>query len=137
MPYPNDGTSCSEVMSPGMRENLFNPTPKDQPCFGSVSPVSNVKSPGLPSSAGIGVKFGCSESSSAAFVALPLAAPELGLGTAAELPVDEDEGEDGVKVEELAGTPVASDAGAALPESAALFAAASPADDAPAAVPAG
>src|SRR5580658_6815118 len=70
-------------MSPGMRENLFNPTPKEKPCLGSVSPVSSVNSPGLPSSAGIGVKFGSSESSSAAAVAFALAAPELGLGGAA------------------------------------------------------
>src|SRR5580704_15664646 len=66
-----------------MRENLFNPTPKEKPCLGSVSPVSSVNSPGLPSSAGIGVKFGSSESSSAAAVAFALAAPELGLGGAA------------------------------------------------------
>src|SRR5277367_1500218 len=65
-------------MSPGMRENLFNPMPSDQPCLGSVSPVSSMKSPGLPSSAGIGVNFGSSESSSAlAVFACP--APELGL----------------------------------------------------------
>src|SRR5271163_420200 len=69
-------------MSPGMREYLFNPKPSDQPCLGSVSPVSNVNSPGLPSSAGIGVKFGRSESSSATAVAFDLAAPELGFGGA-------------------------------------------------------
>src|ERR1700691_4836201 len=69
-------------MSPGMRENLFNPMPKEKPCLGSVSPVSSVKSPGLPSSAGIGVKFGSSESASAEAVAFAWAAPELGLGGA-------------------------------------------------------
>src|SRR5580704_3866518 len=106
-------------MSPGMREYLFNPTPKDQPCLGSVSPVSSVNSPGLPSSAGIGVKFGCSESSSAAIAALPLAAPELGLGGAAGAGTDEDgddDEEDGAAADELA-------------EPAAVFAVASPADD--------
>src|SRR5580658_2414480 len=95
-------------MSPGMRENLFNPTPREKPCLGSVSPVSSVNSPGLPSSAGIGVKFGSSESSSAAMAAFDLAAPELGLGSA--------EGAGGCDVggtalpEELAGVVAASDA---------------------------
>jgi hypothetical protein len=147
-PYPNDGTSCSEVMSPGIRENLFKPIPKDQPCFGNVSPVSSVNNPGLPSSAGIGVKFGCSESSSAAAAALPLAAPELGLGGAAGAPnaddgEEEDDGEDdAAAAEELTGAEAASDApaaAAALPEAVAVFAVVSPADDAPAAtaVPSG
>src|SRR5580658_1301749 len=122
-------------MSPGMREYLFNPTPSDQPCLGSVSPVSNVNNPGLPSSAGIGVKFGCSESSSAATAALPLAAPELGLGGAAGAGADEDEDgdeDDGAAAEVLAGGAVASDApvvAAESPEPAAAFAFVSPADD--------
>src|ERR1700735_5453130 len=41
-----------------MLENLFRPMPRSNPCFGSVSPVSKVKSPGLPSSDGIGVQAG-------------------------------------------------------------------------------
>src|SRR6202050_1398244 len=96
-------------MSPGMREYLFNPTPKDQPCLGSVSPVSSVNSPGLPSSAGIGVKFGCSESSSAAVAALPFAAPELGLGRAAGAANDEDDEDDGTVAEEPTGAAAPSD----------------------------
>src|SRR5271156_5825144 len=126
-------------MSPGMRENLFNPIPRDQPCFGSVSPVSSVKSPGFPSSAGIGVKFGCSESSSAALAAFPVAAPEFGLGNAAGAgnndDDDEDEDEDddaGAAAEELTGAAAASDAPVAAaesPEPAAVFAVVSPVDD--------
>src|SRR5271155_2076928 len=108
-------------MSPGMRENLFNPIPRDQPCFGSVSPVSSVKSPGFPSSAGIGVKFGCSESSSAAVAAFPLVAPEFGLGNAAGAgndDDDEDEDDDaGAVAEELTGAAAAaSDAPVAAAE---------------------
>src|SRR5271155_4588192 len=102
-------------MSPGMRENLFNPIPRDQPCFGSVSPVSSVKSPGFPSSAGIGVKFGCSESSSAAVAAFPLVAPEFGLGNAAGAGNDEDD-EAGAAAEELTGAAAASDAPVAAAE---------------------
>src|SRR5271169_218746 len=77
MPYPADGINCSDVISPGMREILFNPMPMDQPCLGSVSPVSSMNNPGLPSSAGIGVNLGCSESSSEYFRALDLLVPEL------------------------------------------------------------
>src|SRR5271154_5727106 len=122
-------------MSPGMRENLFNPIPKDQPCFGSVSPVSSVKSPGFPSSAGIGVKFGCSESSSAAVAAFPLVAPEFGLGNAAGAGNDEDDEDDdaGAAAEELTGTAAAAAdapvAAAESPEPAAVFAVVSPVDD--------
>src|SRR5271170_2948261 len=128
-------------MSPGMRENLFNPIPRDQPCFGSVSPVSSVKSPGFPSSAGIGVKFGCSESSSAALAAFPVAAPEFGLGNAAGAGNNDDDDEDedddaGAAAEELTGAAAASDAPVAAaaesPEPAAVFAVVSPADDPPA-----
>src|SRR5271156_3888599 len=101
-------------MSPGMREYLFNPTPKDQPCLGSASPVSSVNSPGLPSSAGIGVKFGCSESSSAAIAAFPFPAPELGTGSAAGAADDDDEDDeddedDGTVADELTGAAAASD----------------------------
>src|SRR5271156_1691668 len=124
-------------MSPGMRENLFNPIPRDQPCFGSVSPVSSVKSPGFPSSAGIGVKFGCSESSSAALAAFPVAAPEFGLGNAAGAgndDDDEDEDDDaGAVAEELTGAAAAASdapvAAAESPEPAAVFAVVSPVDD--------
>src|SRR5271154_2714159 len=52
-----------------MREILLRLIPMLNPCFGSVSPVSNVKSPGLPSTAGMGVQRGDSpetESSGAA-----------------------------------------------------------------------
>src|SRR5271156_3324684 len=104
-------------MSPGMREYLFNPTPKDQPCLGSVSPVSSVNSPGLPSSAGIGVKFGCSESSSAAIAAFPFPAPELGTGSAAGAADDDDE-DDGTVADKLTGAAAASDVPVAGEESA-------------------
>src|SRR5271155_162450 len=101
-------------MSPGMREYLFNPTPKDQPCLGSVSPVSSVNSPGLPSRAGIGVKFGCSESSSAAVAAFDLPARELGLAGAE----DDVAGADvGAELEELTGGVPASDSLLAAAES--------------------
>jgi hypothetical protein len=86
------------------------------------------------------VKFGCSESSSAGTAALLLAAPEKGLGAAAGAGDDEDEDEDdaededdGAAAEELTGAAAASDAPVAAAESAelaALFAVASPADDA-------
>src|SRR5579863_530788 len=113
-----------------MRENLFNPTPRDQPCLGSVSPVSSVKRPGLPSSAGIGVKFGCSESSSAATAAFDLPAPELGLaGTGDDAPG----AGAGTALEELAGVAPASEVLLAAAESGAVagvFAVVSLADDA-------
>ena len=118
-----------------MREYLFNPTPKDQPCLGNVSPVSSVNSPGLPSSAGIGVKFGCSESSSAAIAAFPFPAPEFGIGSAAGAGVDEDEDDNDAAAEELVGAaadvPVA---GAESPQLAPVCAVVSPADVALAAV---
>src|SRR5580692_4803396 len=97
-----------------MREYLLSPTPSDQPCLGSVSPVSRVNRPGLPSRAGIGVKFGCSESSSSAAAAFDLAAPELGLGRAE----DEVAGADvAAALEELAGGGAASDVLLAASES--------------------
>src|SRR5271156_453975 len=121
-------------MSPGILENLFNPTPRDQPCLGSVSPVSNVNNPGLPSTGGIGVKFGCSESPSAATAAFPLAAPALGVGNAAGAADDEDDAEeedDGVAADELTGAGAASGVPVADAESgepAAVFAVILPAD---------
>src|SRR5580693_1297299 len=124
-------------MSPGMREYLFNPTPKDQPCLGSGSPVSSVNSPGLPSSAGIGVKFGCSESSSAAIAAFPFPAPEFGIGSAAGAGVDEDEDDDAAAEELVGAAAAASDvpvAGAEPPQLAPVCAVVSPADVALAAV---
>src|ERR1700678_323924 len=65
-PEPIDGTNCSDVISPGIRENLFSPTATLNASFGSVSPVSKVNSPGFPSSAGMGVNRG--ESLDGAFV---------------------------------------------------------------------
>src|ERR1700735_57590 len=44
-------------MSPGMRENLFPPATISNPPLGSVSPLPSVKSPGVPSKAGIGSHF--------------------------------------------------------------------------------
>ena len=97
-----------------------------------------MNSPGFPSSAGIGVKFGSSESSFPAAVAFDLAAPELGLGNAE----DDDTGDDGVAggsagdvgaIGELAAVVPESDAPLAGPESAeatAVFAVASLGDDA-------
>src|SRR5579862_3438189 len=61
-----------------MFENLFSPMPRSKPCFGSVSPVSRVKSPGLPSSDGMGVQVGDSladESPDAAAEPFPPVAP--------------------------------------------------------------
>jgi hypothetical protein len=94
-----------------------------------------VNSPGLPSSAGIGVKFGCSESSSAAIAAVPFPAPEFGIGSAAGAGVDEDEDDNDAAAEELVGAaadvPVA---GAESPQLAPVCAVVSPADVALAAV---
>jgi hypothetical protein len=68
----------------------------------------------LPSSAGIGVKFGCSESSSAAVAAFDLPAPELGLAGAE----DDVAGADvGAELEELTGGVPASDSLLAAAES--------------------
>jgi hypothetical protein len=102
--------------------------------LGSVSPVSSVNNPGLPSSAGIGVKFGSSESSFAAAAAFDLAAPELGLGSAEDDGTGDDGGAGNVTATgELAAVVPASDAPLACPESAeatAVFAVASLGDDA-------
>src|ERR1700720_95203 len=63
-PMPKPGTVCSTVILPGIRENLFAPIERSTAPGGSVSPVSRVNRPGLPSRAGIGTYLGtCSESS--------------------------------------------------------------------------
>src|SRR5208282_3602418 len=54
MPTPNDGTFCTIVTLPGMRETLLTLNARSKPPFGRISPVSKVKRPGLPSSAGMG-----------------------------------------------------------------------------------
>src|SRR5579864_5076044 len=64
-PMPKAGTVCNTVILPGMRENLLTPIERSTAPAGSVSPVSSVNSPGLPSRAGIGTYLGtCSELSS-------------------------------------------------------------------------
>src|ERR1700719_886278 len=58
------GTVCSTVILPGIPENLFTPIERSTAPGGSVSPVSRVNRPGLPSRAGIGTYLGtCWESS--------------------------------------------------------------------------
>src|ERR1700677_2227407 len=66
IPTPNDGITCSTVISPGIREILFTPATISNPPFGSVSPVPRVKSPGVPSKAGMGTHLRCWDTSSSA-----------------------------------------------------------------------
>src|SRR6201984_3350750 len=62
---PKAGTVCNTVILPGMRENLFTRIERSTAPAGSVSPVSRVNRPGLPSRAGIGTYLGtCSDLSS-------------------------------------------------------------------------
>src|SRR5579864_5104940 len=64
-PMPKAGTVCNTVILPGIRENLLTPIERSTAPAGSVSPVSRVNRPGLPSRAGIGTYLGtCSELSS-------------------------------------------------------------------------
>src|SRR5580704_9664564 len=82
MPTPNEGITCSCVMSPGISENLFTPTPTFHACFGRMSPSSNVKSPGLPSSAGIGFHLMLALYAAASWYEVEATAP-FGIGAGA------------------------------------------------------
>src|SRR5580698_8112625 len=69
-------------MSPGISENLFTPTPTFHACFGRMSPSSNVKSPGLPSSAGIGFHLMLALYAAASWYEVEATAP-FGIGAGA------------------------------------------------------
>src|SRR5215469_18671374 len=64
-------------MLPGLRENLFAPISKVAPCFGSVSPVSMVKSPSPPEKADIGIQLGLPSTGSLLRLGAPVSTSAL------------------------------------------------------------